>query len=109
MKSFKLSKVSRVIAHENFQAWELKNDVALLQLASHVILNDKIQVICLPPPDFPVEEFELVKVAAWGSKGVDESGRQDLMIGSITLESCASGELLCSGHYSDFGNNISKI
>lgn len=101
---FILIKVSKIVVHENFEAWQLQNDVALLKLSSHVVLNDKVQVICLPPADFPVEDYELVKVAAWGSKGVEEGGKQDLIIGEIALEGCADGQLLCSGQYADFPN-----
>ncbi|CAG0912998.1 unnamed protein product [Notodromas monacha] len=95
--------VAEIIIHGSYEAWELQNDVALLRLESHVKLNERTQVICLPPPNvFAAEDFELAKVAAWGSTGFDSKGKQSLMIGNISLRKCSGNEsVLCSGHITD--------
>jgi len=41
-------KVKQLFAHEGFSMQHLKNDIALLQLATPAKLSDKVNTVCLP-------------------------------------------------------------
>ena len=41
-------KVKRLFVHEGFSINHLRNDIALLQLATPASLSDKVNTVCLP-------------------------------------------------------------
>ena len=41
-------RVHQVFAHEGFSYSHLKNDIALLKLATPAMLSDKVNTVCLP-------------------------------------------------------------
>ena len=41
-------KVKRLFVHEGFSYRHLRNDIALLQLATPASLSDKVNTVCLP-------------------------------------------------------------
>ncbi|CAG0892797.1 unnamed protein product [Darwinula stevensoni] len=64
--------VSRIIQYETYTHLNYDSDIALLKLSKPVKLTSRVQLICLPSPEFPILSEENLKngnlgwVAAWG-------------------------------------------
>ncbi|XP_076057671.1 trypsin-1-like [Oratosquilla oratoria] len=73
--------VSRIIRHEDFDGWNVANDIALLRLQSLIAMNDFAQPIDLPRP-FQGSSGDC-EVSGWGSTAEGGSSSRTLM--KVTL------------------------
>ncbi|XP_043196552.1 phenoloxidase-activating factor 2-like [Amphibalanus amphitrite] len=66
--------VASVIQHEGFNAATLYNDVALLQLVHGVEVQQHINTICLPDPQFSVDiHLDECVATGWGKESFENS------------------------------------
>lgn len=76
--------VQRIVAHENFNAKTLYNNVALLILTEPATLGENIDVICLPPQG---TKFDGVRCTAsgWGKDHFGKDGKYQVILKKIDL------------------------
>ncbi|XP_075898519.1 chymotrypsin-like elastase family member 2A [Nelusetta ayraudi] len=56
----------RIIVHESWDSYRIRNDIALIKLASPVGLNSAIQPACLPTPGSVLDHGTPCYVTGWG-------------------------------------------
>lgn len=71
-------KVAEVIVHEDYQASNLFNDIALLILDEPVILSENVKTACLPPQDFNFDGIRCL-ASGWGKDQFEKGRFQDFM------------------------------
>ena len=60
--------VSRVVTHDDYDAWTITNDICLLHLEEEADLsNPNIGTIPLPPADQDIPEGTMCTVSGWGT------------------------------------------
>lgn len=57
--------IDDILIHPNFNSGSLKNDIALLFLNGPVNLTDNVWIVCLPPPNFSLNDMQCV-ASGWG-------------------------------------------
>jgi len=60
--------------HENWDDWDLSNDIALIELPSPITFNDYIKPSCLPAAGDTADVGELVTATGWGKPSDSASG-----------------------------------
>lgn len=53
-----LSVVEKIIIHHLFDSATFQNDIAILILKNPIQLTEKVNIICIPPPEFELERSE---------------------------------------------------
>lgn len=66
--------VDKIIPHEGFDPWSLKNDIALIRTTKDIEFNDQTKPIPLPNED-AVDDGKPLTIAGWGKTG--ENTRPD--------------------------------
>jgi len=99
------------LKHEQYNATNLKNDIALVTLADELVFNEHIQPACLPSKSFSYPDIgSRGIIAGWGlTKNRDKSSVPDLLqnVGVNIYESSRCD--LVSGNYSVVVTSESQI
>lgn len=84
--------IVNVFIHPNFNSANLQNDVAILQLAKTISLNDKSTVgtICLPDANM-VNNRQLCYVAGWGKDAFGATGAYQAIQRKVDLRLVTNG------------------
>ncbi|KAJ8932935.1 hypothetical protein NQ314_014313 [Rhamnusium bicolor] len=75
--------VQDILIHPHFHDGSLKNDIALLFLAAPMVLTDNIGLICLPQPNFHLEDA-LCIASGWG-KDAFKKGKHSSILRKVDL------------------------
>ncbi|XP_076041679.1 trypsin-1-like [Oratosquilla oratoria] len=100
-------KLSKITLHENYDSWSISNDISLLKLESHLVLNDFVHTI-----DIPVQGHAATGdcvVTGWGALTEGGSSPSTLMkvtVPIVTDEECRKSygtneiedSMICAGY-----------
>merc|ERR550519_2058959 len=59
--------VSRVIMHEDYDSWNINNDICLLELESSITMGSHVATIALPSSNEEYSEGTMCTVTGWGT------------------------------------------
>lgn len=77
--------VKSIVIHPNYHAGGLFNDVAILFLENPVSLEEHINTICLPSPNFVPSENTRCFTTGWGSKIFGKKGERSVILKKVDL------------------------
>ncbi|NXA09306.1 ACRO protein, partial [Sapayoa aenigma] len=106
-----LRHIKRLLTHEDYNAADQSNDIALLELDEPVECSPYIQLGCVPNATVDVPELDTCYVAGWGSTTERAQSTSDVLqeaeVHLLDVQTCNSSEWydgdvhthnLCAGH-----------
>lgn len=76
--------VVKVVVHPNFHAGALFNDVALLFLNEPVLLQENVDIVCLPTKDTVVDQKQCF-ASGWGRDVFGKEGKYQVILKKVEL------------------------